>query len=122
MAKHCNLAPKVTLCESFLNLWENYYHQLLHLLFHRATPLAFLPPPVTQKTQYPKEIARYICSDELSLQDRLTGYQNELASFFGNLKQLLKESSQLRSSRLDAVQISDAIINLYSKKVSDLNL
>ena len=115
------MAPKVTLCEIFLNLWENYYHQLLHLLFRRTTPLAFLPPPITQRTQYPREIARYICSDELSLHDRLTGYQNELASFFGNLKQLLKESSQLRSSRLDAAQISEAIVSLYAKKVSSLN-
>jgi len=43
IAASCEDGARVSLMESFLNLWNNYYQELLTLLFARIDPTSKLP-------------------------------------------------------------------------------
>ena len=75
IAASCSGGTRVSLRYSFMNLWNNYYQELLSLLFARVDPTMKLPKKQEQEQGIPAELQKYFTSD-IVIEDYLKDYRN----------------------------------------------
>lgn len=108
--------PAVTLKDSFINLWQNYYVELIGLLFETCNPVTSLPPVSQSQAELPREIRKY-CVEDRQIMTCLTGYNSDLDTFTTNIAELISKAGTFQGSSLRSSGILTQISRLYQSKV-----